>query len=165
MVALVAHGGERFEWNRHALELAQSSTDANARGWQASLLNDIGWDLHEAGRAEEALGYLKQALEVARAGGQLERVFVARWMVARVQRTLGRLSEALAQQRALEAEMMAANRPDGFVFEEIAELLLAQGDKAASRPYFARAWQLLSTDEGLKADSPVRLERLKRLAQ
>jgi len=108
---------------------------------------------------------LKQALEIARASGRPQRIFIARWMVARVQRTLGRLSEALDQQRALEAEMTATNRSDGFVFEEIAELLLAQGDKAASRPYFARAWETLSTDEGLKADSPARLERLHRLAQ
>lgn len=165
MVALVAQGDERIAWNRRAIDLAAASSDPSARQWAASLLHNLGWDLHDAGRAAEALPVFEQALAERRRMGGAQGVFIARWTVARCLRTLGRLDEALAEQRALEAEMQAAGKPDGYVHEEIAELLLAKGDAPGARPHFARAWELLSTDDGLKSGEPQRLERMRRLAQ
>jgi hypothetical protein len=50
---------------------------------------------------------------------------------------------------------------DGYVFEEIAECLLALGRDDEARPSFARAYELLSRDPD-EVD-PVRLERLRAL--
>jgi hypothetical protein len=51
-----------------------------------------------------------------------------------------RHDEALAIQRQLEASQ---DPPDGYVLEEIAELLEALGRSSEARPYFARAYTAL----------------------
>ena len=50
-----------------------------------------------------------------------------RWCVARCLRSLGRTEEALAEQRALAAELEAIGESDEFVTQEIAECLRALG--------------------------------------
>lgn len=72
-----------------------------------------------------------QALECRIEQGDAHLARVARWCVARVLRSLGRIEEALAQQWALLDEGMAAGEADGYVHEEIGECLLAQGDLEA----------------------------------
>jgi hypothetical protein len=52
---------------------------------------------------------------------------------------------------------------DGYVYEELGELLLARGESAAAQPNFARAFELLGGDAGLRANEPERLSRLRRL--
>jgi hypothetical protein len=41
--------------------------------------------------------------------------------------------------------------------------LLAKGESAAAQPNFARAFELLGGDAGLRANEPERLSRLRRL--
>ena len=52
---------------------------------------------------------------------------IARWTVARALRGLGRHAEALEVQEKLRAECDGAGRPDGYVYEELAENHLAIG--------------------------------------
>jgi hypothetical protein len=61
--------------------------------------------------------------------------------VARCLRTLGRVEEALARQRALLAEIAAdpGARADGFVPEEIGECLWALGRHEEARPHLRTA--------------------------
>jgi hypothetical protein len=56
------------------------------------------------------------------------------------------------------------NAPDGYVFEELAEIALARGDRAAAQPWAAQAIALLATDPDLKANDAGRLARLAELA-
>ena len=67
-------------------------------------------------------------------------------------------------QRALAAEWQAADAPDGYVYEELAEIALARGDRAAALPWAAKAYALLSHDADLRANDPARLARLAELA-
>ncbi len=104
----------------------RAARDAQARRWEGSLLNNLGWVLHDAGRHEEALAQFRAALAAReRDGAPTTRVREARWAVARELRALGRHDEALALLRALEAELAAAGASDPFVPEEIAENLRA----------------------------------------
>lgn len=78
---------------------------------------------------------------------------------------MGRLDEALTKQQALLLESEQSGEPDGYVFEELGECLLALGRADEARPYFAQAYALLSQDAWLAADEPQRLERLKALSE
>ena len=163
MLAIVAAADEQAEWNWRALALAEHSADPRARRWQGSLLNNLGWTYHAAGEFARALDLFERAAAFRQAQGQPRETRIARWCVARTLRSLGRLEAALAVQQALHAEAEAAGEPDGFVWEEIAECLLALGRPAEARPYFAQAHRLLAQDAWLAAAEPDRLERLRSL--
>lgn len=166
MIALVEPEPEaQLQWNRKALAVAAASADPVARNWDASLAHNIGMSHHDAGRHEEALASFRTALAARERIGNAGRTREARWTIAWALRSLNRHDEALAILRGLEAENAAADVPDGYVFEEIAENLLAQQRGDAARPYFAKAWQLLSADTSLDRPDEAHLARLERLSR
>jgi tetratricopeptide (TPR) repeat protein len=164
MLAIAAPPEQRLDWHRQALAAAEAAPDARTRGWRGSLLHNLGWTMHDRGDYAAALAYWQQALVLREAAHDVERTRVARWTVARGLRSLGRLDEADAMQRALAAELDAANAPDGYVFEELAEIAVARGDRAAARPWAVKAYALLRDDADLRANDAARLARLSQLA-
>jgi len=122
MEALVAEPADQLGIAQEALAAARASSDPRARAWDASLLNNIGMTHADAGDFEAALGSFREALAACERIGDPNRVRVARWMVAWALRNLGRREEALAEQRALKAELDAAGRSDPYVDEELALL-------------------------------------------
>ncbi len=167
MVALAEPATDaQLEWTRRARALAQRSPDPEAQRWDASLANNIGWSLHEAGRHDEALASFRTALAAReRQRGDPADLRAAHWMVAFELRALKRHDEALAILRRLDAEGEAAGAPDGFVHEEIGENLLALGRPDEARPAFARAYALLSADTSLDRPDDARLARLLALSK
>jgi tetratricopeptide (TPR) repeat protein len=163
MLGIAAPTDERLQWNLEALAMTESTRDPRSRRWLASLYNNIGWTYHDRGDYSTALAYFEKALPAWEARGDPRNALVARWAIARAYRSLGRYDEALAMQRQLAAEYAAINVPDGYVYEELGELLLAKGDAAGAQPHFARAYELLAPDAGLQANEPERLARLRRL--
>lgn len=162
----ITHAGtpEAVPWTERALARARQTDDPKARALIPALLNNGAWDLHDMGRYDEALPWFEAALDEWTAREKPKQIQIARWSLARCLRSLGRHAEALAIQRALEAEHAAAGTSDGYVFEEIAENLTAQNDHAGARPYFQRAHEALSQDTWLAQNEPDRLARLHRLA-
>jgi hypothetical protein len=59
-------------------------------------------------------------------------------MVAWTLRAMGRLSEALQIQLALEKAGDEAGKPDRYVLEELELIYLSQGDAARARHYASR---------------------------
>jgi tetratricopeptide (TPR) repeat protein len=163
MLGIVEPPSEAWAWNERAMELARSSPDPQARRWVASLANNMGWAKHDAGAYEEALELFRLALDERRRPGRPRELRIARWSVARCLRSLGRVEEALAEQRSLATELDEAGETDGYVDEEIAECLLDLGRGDEARPFFARAYAALSGDVGLTAEQPQRLDRLRSL--
>ncbi|MEP7028086.1 MAG: tetratricopeptide repeat protein [Candidatus Eisenbacteria bacterium] len=168
MVAIAAANdsaaGDALAWNERALAMAESSSNPEARSWRASLLNNLGWTYHDAGDFPKALGLFERAVAARKEEGDARSVREARWMVARCLRSLGRLDDALAQQRALEKECALSGEPDGYVFEELGECLYALGKKDEAKPWFAKAHDELVQDPFLRYDEPQRLERLQELS-
>jgi len=95
------------------------------------------------------------------ASGRQPQGRIARWSVARCLRSLGRYDEALGIQRALEREWAAAGQADGYVFEELAELLDATGRPTEAGPYFRRAADELGKDATFAKNEAARLARLR----
>lgn len=156
MLGIAAPAEAQLDWNLKAIDYAQRSKDERARGWLASLYNNTGWTLFDAGRYEEALDLLQKAVPLREQKGDPEPLRIAKWSVAKVLRHLGRVDEALAMH-------LAAPSEDGFRDEEIAECLLALGRSEEARPHFASAYDKLSKIDWVAEDAP-RLTRLKELA-
>lgn len=161
MAAIVSGVDDAGRWTDAALALARGSSDAKARGLIPALLNNRAWSLHDAKRFEEALPLFRAAEVEWRSTGRQPQGRIATWSVARCLRSLRRYDEALALQMALEREWAAAGAEDGYVFEEIAELLDAMGRIDEARPWFRRALERLASDARLAAREPARLARLR----
>lgn len=164
MMAIAAPSEQVMEWNQKALALVEKSSEPKARRWRASLYNNIGWDFFSQKKYDSALAMFERAVPARIEQQQPTELRFAKWCVAKAQRMLGRLDDALTAQRALEVEWRESGEgEDGFVFEEIAECSLSKGDGAAAKHYFAKAYALLSTDVWLVRDEPERLARMKQL--
>jgi tetratricopeptide (TPR) repeat protein len=165
MLGIATPPAEQLDWNRKALAAAEASPDPRARNWAGSLNHNIGWSYFDSGDPATALTYWQKALPIREAAGNPETIRMAKWMIARGYRATARLDDAEKIQLALVAETEKAGEPDGFVYEELAEIAIARGDKAAAAPWAAKAYALLKGDEDLKADKPARLTRLAELAR
>lgn len=163
MIAIVESApDQQLEWNLKALKLAESSNQPDAQKWLGSLYNNIGWTYHDSGEYEKALEIFQKALQWREQKGDAQTIFIARWCIGRTLRSLGRLDEALNIQRELLKEIEAGAPSDGYVYEELGELLLLKNDPEAPR-YFQLAYHQLAGDAWFAANEPARLERLKTL--
>jgi Flp pilus assembly protein TadD len=130
---------DQLKWGLAALAVVEASSQPDAKKWEASLRNNVGYALHQLGRFEEALVQFNQAVVLRERGTNAETIRSAHWMVAWTLRALGHMEEALAIQLRLERECDAAKAPDRYVYEELAILYRARGDESRARHYAARA--------------------------
>lgn len=165
MVAIAEKGDEVLKWNLIALDYAEQSDQPKGRKWLASLYNNIGWTHHAGGDYDKAMDCFEKALVEQRKKGDVKLINIARWCIARCQRSQGKIEQALAQQREFEKEAGDAARDNGFVQEEIAECLHALGKVEEAKPYFRRAHEVLSKDAWLMDSEPARIERLRHLGK
>jgi tetratricopeptide (TPR) repeat protein len=156
---------KQLAWNFKAMQLAEAGKDERARGWLGSLYNNIGWAYYEQERYDEALEIFRKCAAFFEAPNRPDRLRIARYSIGKTLRALGQLDRALVIQMELYNDGKLRNEPDGYVCEEIAECLLAQGKPSEAKPYFRRAHELLSQDEWLKRDEPKRLQRLQELSR
>lgn len=151
MMALVdTEPDAQLAWNDRGLSIARAAAQPAARRWEASLLNNRGMALHEAGRDQDALDDFRAALALREAMGEAGPTRVAWWMVAWALRLLGRLDEALAIQLRLERECADAGEPDRYVFEELELLYRTLGDEDRAAHY--RSLGVPAADAGKDAD-------------
>lgn len=164
MLAIADVPENQLTWNMQALELATASGQEDARRWTGSLYNNIGWTHFFAGRYAQALDYFNRMLDWWTQKNQQNQIFIARWSVARTLRALGRTGLALGmQQQLLELIQSGQAEQDGYVYEELAECLMAMGQSTEATPHFNTAFRLLSKDPWLARDQPDRLARLAEL--
>ncbi|MBC7602447.1 MAG: hypothetical protein H7255_07275 [Ramlibacter sp.] len=126
---------DQIAWNNRGLAIALASNKPAAKGWEATLRNNTGYELHRLGRDEEALVEFRKALVLREQGTNAYMTHVAHWMIGMTLRSLGRIDDALAIQLRLEKERGAANDPDEYVFEELEAIYRAKGDEAKAQHY------------------------------
>ena len=161
MLAITYSGSsDAVLWNQRGLQLARQSEDPKARSLIPAILNNTAWDLHSLERFDEALVLFLDAQTEWTARGMPIQIQIARWSVARCLRSLGRFKDALTIQQTLETEHKLAGSVDGYVYEEIAENLIALGKPDEARPYFSKAVAELSKDEWFVKNEAVRLAYL-----
>ncbi|HET7144021.1 MAG TPA: tetratricopeptide repeat protein, partial [Anaerolineales bacterium] len=163
MLAIIAEPASALTLNLQAIQLAESSGQEKARNWLGSLYNNMGWVYHDMREYESALKIFEKAEAFRMENGTVDRRRIATWCVARTLRSLNRIEEALSKQMILKAELESAGETDGYVFEEIGECLFALKREEEARPYFAKAYEVLSQDEFLVEQEPNRLARLNQL--
>lgn len=160
MLGIAADSAERRrDWNLKAIAYAEDSDDERANGWLASLYNNTAWGLFDAEKYEEALDLFQKAQVLREERGDPHTIGIARWCVAKTLRVMGRVEEALAILRELEAD----DKRDGFTEEEIAECLLALGKEEEARFYFKEAYELLLEVDWVVEDTE-RMDRIRLLA-
>jgi tetratricopeptide (TPR) repeat protein len=129
---------DQLKWGEAALEVSLSSQQPDAKRWEASIRNNVGYALHQLGRYSEALSQFQKALAIRERGTNAEATRVARWMVAWTLRSLDRNDEALQIQLTLEKDADAAGKPDPYVFEELEALYRKAGNLSKAQHYAER---------------------------
>lgn len=137
MMTVVDSGPEdQVEWNHKAIALMQSSIMKEAKKWEGTLHNNLGYAYHLLGRYEEALTEFKLALAARERDGDPQTIRIAHWMIAWTLRALGRLNEAIEIQLHLEKECDEAGEPDPYVVEEL-ELLYRAVNNTEKAEFYA----------------------------
>jgi ATP/maltotriose-dependent transcriptional regulator MalT len=114
--------------DERALAEVEASDDPQVRRWLGSILNNLGWDLHDSGHPDAALAVFERAVQVRADADDHAAWVVARWCVGRTLRTLGRYDQALALMQELATDPVGAE--DEYVHEEIAANEEALGRKS-----------------------------------
>ena len=135
MSFIVTEPKDQLEWDQKALAYMQASSQEEAKKWEASLRNNIGYALHSLDRYEEALAEFRGALALREKEGKAGSIRLAHWMVAWTLRSMGQLDEALEIQLRLEKECDQAGEPDPFVYEELEHIYKALNDPEKAEYY------------------------------
>jgi tetratricopeptide (TPR) repeat protein len=132
MCALAAPDRDGFvAWTERGLELAARSEAAAY--WESALLNNLGWELFDAGDHEEALAAFERALAAReREPERRAEIAIARYCVGKALLALDRPEEAAAQ---LERGIEQAPEPDHYLQEELAEAYRALGREEDARQH------------------------------
>jgi tetratricopeptide (TPR) repeat protein len=165
MMGIIEPPIEALKWNERAVGIAEGSNDLKAKGWLGSLYNNIGWTYYDKQNYPMAIEIFQRAEEWYKERHSEQWIRIARYSIGKTRRAMEQFAEALSIQECIAAEIEQKHLdPDGYVFEELAECHLALGRKEEAKPFFDRAYDLLSKDPWLAENEQKRLERLKELA-
>lgn len=164
MVALVAGDRAGFvDWTQRGIAVAERHESASY--WLGPLLNNLGWEYHEAGDFQPALDAFERALRSReRDGSNAQAIEIARYAVGKSLRALGRAGEAIPLLEQAVAWTEEAASPDGWFHEELAEEYAAVGRTDDAREQARLALPLLERDDPSLAVDADRRDRLATLA-
>lgn len=157
---------QRKDWVLRAIGIAENSAYSEARKHLGALYTWLGWNFHELRMYEKSLETMQKALaSLEQESGTPQEIFKARWSIARVLRSLNRISDAIVFLEHLLRDQAAEGIKDGRVYEEIAECFHAVKRPDDAQPYFAMAYEALAKDEWIKDNESDQLRRLKDLGK
>lgn len=158
MAALAAPDDEGFRaWTTRGIELGER--EPAAAYWRGSLLNNLGWTLHERGAHDEALSVFERALAVREEDQSDEyAIEIARYAVAVALRALGRPAEAAGRAERTVAWSLRSGRHAPYFHEELAEDYAALGRVQDAAEHARRALELFGSD--VTPNQCTRLEEL-----
>jgi len=129
---------QQLAWNQKAIAHMERSDQPDAKRWEGSLRNNVGYALRLKGDYDGALAQFRLSRAAHERMGRKKSVRIADWMIARTWREQQRYTEAIALQLELERAWDADSEPDPYVFEELELLYRATGDEARAQHYAAR---------------------------
>jgi tetratricopeptide (TPR) repeat protein len=165
MMAVIVPPKEQEDWILRGIEIAEKSPQEKAKRWLPSLFASLAWKSFDLRQYDKSLELFQKSLSHFKRGGTERELFVAKWSIGRVLRQMNKLEEAYEIQKSLLAELGVNGRPDGRLFEELAECLYALKETAEAQPYFELAHRELSSDQWVADNFPVKLKRLKDLGK
>ena len=165
MMAVTEPQKVQQEWIARALKLAETSPQENTKRWLGTLYMALGWKFYDMRQYETCLETFQKASSHLKIHGSVREVFVAKWSIGKLLRTMGRTEEALTIQNALLAELGIGGTRDGRLYEELAECLHTLRRSTEAQLYFELAYRELSTDTWMTDNQPVTLKRLKDLGK
>jgi len=129
---------QQLAWNLKAIAYMEQSDQPDAKRWEGSLRNNVGYALRLKGDYGGALAQFRLSRAAHERMGRSRNARIADWMIARTWRDQQRYAEAIALQLELERAWDADGEPDPYVFEELELLYRATGDEARARHYAER---------------------------
>jgi tetratricopeptide (TPR) repeat protein len=122
MAVVEVEPARQLEWSQKALATMLRSDQADARGWEGSLRNNIGYARRLMGDLEGALEEFRLSRSAYERAGRARNVRWADWMIARTYREQKKYRQALALQLELERAWDASGETDPEVYEELEHL-------------------------------------------
>lgn len=166
MMAIADEPTKQLEWTELGIIMAEASSEDRAKLWLGTFYNNSGWTYFGMKEYQKSLDLFIKNEKFAESRNNVKDVQIAKWCQAKMYRFLNQLDTSLLIQRSLEKAIQDKSmEEDGYVYEEIAECLLAQGKASDAKPYFKRAYDLLSKDIWLQKDEKARLERMEELSK
>ena len=164
MAALVAPDRDAcVAWTRKGIALAEAHDGASY--WTGPLLNNLGWEHHDAGEYEAALDAFRRALAAReRDPASGDGLALARYAVGKTLRALGRSDEAIPLLEQAVDWATGQGKPDGWYHEELALEYAELGRAHDARLHARLAIPLLERDDADFTDDDERRRRLETLA-
>jgi len=138
MAAVDTDPADQLEWDLKAIAFMEGSSQPEAKKWEGSLRNNVGYAQFLLGNYDEAIGQYRLSLAAHERANRPANVRIAHWMIARAMRAQGRYQEAIDIQLRLEREWREAGQPDRYVYEELEQLYRATGNLALANDYAAK---------------------------
>jgi tetratricopeptide (TPR) repeat protein len=164
MAALAASDREAFvAWTERGIELATAHGDASY--WLGPLLNNLGWELYEAGELDAALDAFERALEAREQEPENQAAIeIARYALGKTLRALGRPGLGIPYLERAVAWAEDVGVADGWFHEELAEEYASVGRLDEARDQARLALPLLEEADPAFIEDPERAARLRDLA-
>jgi tetratricopeptide (TPR) repeat protein len=125
----------QLDWDLKAVAYMEGSSQLEAKKWEGSLRNNVGYAKHLLGQYDEALVQFRLSLAAHERAGSVRSARIAHWMIAWTLRAQGKFQEAIDIQLRLEREWAQAGDPDPYVFEELEHLYRATKDSVRADSY------------------------------
>lgn len=159
MLAIAAPPEQAIVLNEEAVLKAETSVEPRAKNWLGAVYNNLAWAYFDKGQYEKALSVFLRALKWREEKQSEREIRIAKWCVGRTLRAMNRIDNAITIQLGLLEEMVNTDHPDGYVYEELAELYLAKGEEIY-KMYFGLAYHSLREDARLLRNEKARLDRM-----
>jgi tetratricopeptide (TPR) repeat protein len=165
MMAMIDSQKSQLDWIMRGIRIAEDSSQLKARQWLGTLYASLGWKLYDLHKYEKSLEIFQKSLTYLKASGTEREVFVARWSIGKVLRTMKKTEEALEIQKGIIADLGIGGIRDGRFYEELAECLHSLERAEEAQLYFELAYHELSNDEWTANNQPGKLKRMKELGK
>jgi len=164
LIGKIKSDDKTMSWDIKALEISEASRNSEVQSWRGNLYNRIGWSFFGSREYEKALDIFRRNLAWQESRGEVDQIRLGKYAVGRTLRMMKNIEESYRIMYALYQELEGAGLKDGYVCEELGEIMMVNDNAEGAKDYFSCAWQELSKNPELLQTQAERLARMKKLA-